>query len=269
LSRSAAQAKATDHGPSHKYLIQKNNKMKPPTNIKNILIQLFLAALLAGILTGCASTKVSNREQLVTDKIARPGTIWVYDFAATATDVPTNSALAGEDDLDTTPQTAEQIAEGEKLGDQIATELVAQIRSLGMPTEVASATSKLEVNDIVIRGYLLSIKDGSAAKRVAIGFGSGASELSTMVEGFQVTAEGQRKLGSGSIAANGSKSPGGVLGVATFLATKNPAGLIISGGMHIYGEASGSSKVEGRAKATAKEIADVLKQRFQQQGWIN
>jgi hypothetical protein len=38
--------------------------------------------------------------------------------------------------------------------------------------------------------------------------------------------------------------------------------------MKVYGEASGSSKVEGRAKSTAKEIADQLKLRFEQQGWI-
>jgi len=37
----------------------------------------------------------------------------------------------------------------------------------------------------------------------------------------------------------------------------------------VYGEESGSSKVEGRAKQTAKEIADVLKKRFQEQGWID
>ena len=45
-------------------------------------------------------------------------------------------------------------------------------------------------------------------------------------------------------------------------------GLIVSGGMKIYGEASGSSRIEGRAKATAKEIADVLEKRFEQEGWI-
>lgn len=39
--------------------------------------------------------------------------------------------------------------------------------------------------------------------------------------------------------------------------------------MKVYGEASGSSRVEGRAKDTAQEIADVLQQRFQDQGWIN
>jgi hypothetical protein len=39
--------------------------------------------------------------------------------------------------------------------------------------------------------------------------------------------------------------------------------------MHLYGEESGSSTVKGRAKQTAKEIADVLKKRFQEQGWID
>ena len=38
--------------------------------------------------------------------------------------------------------------------------------------------------------------------------------------------------------------------------------------MKVHGEMSGSSKVEGMAKQTAKEIADVLKKRFQEQGWI-
>ena len=231
-----------------------------------ILASCLFAALVAA---GCASTKMTNRQELVSDIIPRPNHILVYDFAATPADVPADSALAKEPNLDTTPQTAEQVAEGRKLGNQIASELVAQIRAMGMPAEQAAAGAKPQLNDLVIRGYLLSIKEGSAAKRVAIGFGSGASELRTMVEGFQLTAQGLRKLGSGSVDAGGGKSPGAALGVAAFLATANPAGLIVSGGMKAYGEASGSATVEGRAKSTAKEIADVLKQRFQDQGWIN
>ena len=62
--------------------------------------------------------------------------------------------------------------------------------------------------------------------------------------------------------------PGAAVGAATFLATANPAGLIVSTGMRVYGEASGKSKIEGRAEKTAKEIADVLKSRFKEQGWI-
>jgi hypothetical protein len=242
--------------------------MKTNRNLKSFTFALSLFAVLFA--SGCASTKITNREQLVTGKIPRPGTIWVYAFAATAAEIPANSALAGEPGLDTAPpQTAEQIAEGMKLGDQIATELTAQIREMGMNAEQASLATKPRINDIVIRGYLLSVEEGSGAKRVIIGFGSGKSSLSTLVEGFQQTATGLRKLGSGTVDAGGNKSPGMILGVATFLATKNPAGLIINGGMQAYGAASGDNTVEARAKATAKVIADALKKRFEEQGWIS
>jgi hypothetical protein len=218
---------------------------------------------------GCASTKVSNQEQLVSGVLPRPGHVWVYDFVATPSDLPADSPLAGESDVDTSPQTAEQIAEGKELGAEIASQLAAQIRAMGMPGLQATPGAVPQVNDLVIRGYLLSIKEGSAAKRVIIGFGAGGSELRTLVEGFQVTPQGQRKLGSGTVDSGGSKTPGAALGIATFLATANPAGLIISSGAKVYGEASGKSTVKGRAGATATEIAKVLKQRFAAQGWID
>ena len=219
------------------------------------------------LITGCASTKITNSEQLVTGFIPKPGTIWVYDFAATASDVPANSALAGED-LDTTPQTPEEISEGKQLGYQIAAQLVTQINAMGMHAAQASTLSQPQVNDIVLRGYLLSVKQGSTAARVLVGFGAGASSLNTLVEGFQVTPTGLRKLGYGTVDAKGNKSPGMSLGVASFLITKNPAGLIINAGVQAYGVASGDDSVTGRAKATAKVIADRLKERFTEQGWI-
>ena len=230
-----------------------------------IVLCLFALAMAAG----CAKTKVSNREELVTGPITRPPHIWVYDFVASPADLPPESALADEDDVDMTPLPPEQVAEGKKLGNQIAAELVTQINAMGMHAWQATPETKPQLNDIVIRGYLLSIKEGSAVKRVAIGFGSGASGLKTLVEGFQMTDHGLRKLGMGDVNAGGGKAPGASLGVATLLITKNPVGLIVTTGTKVYGEASGSSTVEGRAKATAKEIADVLKKRFQEQGWIN
>jgi hypothetical protein len=232
----------------------------------NLLVSCLFALVIAG---GSATADITNRVILVTGPLPQPGQIWVYDFAATPADVPANSALAGQPDLDTTPQTADQIAEGKKLGANIAAELVGLIHGMGMPAQRASTDTKPQLNDLVLRGYIISIKEGSAKKRFGIGFGEGASELKSAVEGFQMTTNGLRKIGSGDVNADGSKKPGTALGLAGFLATKNPAGLIISGGMHVYGEESGSSKVEGRAKQTAKEIAEALKQRFQEQGWIN
>jgi hypothetical protein len=218
---------------------------------------------------GCAETQVVGRERLVTERLPRPGHIWVYDFAATPAEVPAASSLAGQPVEHATPQTSEQIATGRHVGYALAGQLVEEIRGMGLPSERASSYTRPENNDIVIRGYLLSIDEGSATKRVAIGFGSGASELTTAVEGFQMTAQGLRKLGSAKIGAGAGKSPGAALGVVGLIATANPAGLIIGGGVKAYGEYTGSSKIEGRAKATAKEIAEVLKKRFQEEGWIN
>jgi hypothetical protein len=228
---------------------------------------LCLFALL--VVAGCASTKIADRDELVTEQLPKPAHIWVYDFAATANNVPADSAFAGQSSEHSTAQTAEQIATGRKVGAEIAAQLVEDIRALGMPAEQAGSDTRPQINDLVIHGYLLSIVEGSAEKRVAIGFGSGGSELKVAAEGFQMTAQGLRKLGSGTTDATGSKTPGTAVGIVSLLATHNPAGLIISSGMKAYGEKSGSSEVEGRAKQTAQEIADALKKRFQEQGWID
>src|SRR5208282_3911767 len=212
-------------------------------------IVLFLFALV--IVTGCASTKVTDRQQLVTGQIARPNNIWVYDFIATPADVPSDSDVAKQG----TTQTPEQIDMGRQLGAQIARELVADIQGMGLSAQEGTSGSSPQIGDIVIRGYLVSIVPGNAAERLVIGFGSGASELTTAVEGFQVTPQGLRKLGSGTVESGGSKTPGAALPAAVAIASGNPVGLIVSSGMKIYGEASGSSKIEGRAKQTAGEIA--------------
>jgi hypothetical protein len=103
---------------------------------------------------------------------------------------------------------------------------------------------------------------------MAIGFGSGASQLSVAAEGYQMTAQGLRKLGSGTMEAGGSKGPGAAVPLAVALATANPVGLIVGGGIKAYGEMSGKSKIEGRAKDAAKAIVEEMKPRLRQQGWI-
>jgi len=231
--------------------------------------QIVLCLLALLVIAGCASTKIDSRNELVTQKLPRPNTIWVHDFAARPSDVPAESALAGQDLEHSTPQTAKEIAIGRQLGDEIAAQLIEQINGMGMSAERAVTGTTPQINDLVIRGYLISFNQGSAEKRILIGFGSGASDLKVAAEGFQMTAQGLRKIGSGTTDSAGGKTPGADLGVLGLLATHNPAGLIISSGMKIYGQESGSSTVKGRAKQTAKEIADVLKKRFQEQGWID
>ncbi len=226
---------------------------------------LWLLAVL--VLAGCASTSVSNRETYAGPKLPRPDRIIVYDFAATPADIQATS-VAAEKAAGATPQTPEEIEEGRKLGAAVAKDLVADLQGMGLPAVEAAGQPPPKVNDIVIRGSFVTVEEGSAGERVLLGFGSGASELKTVVEGYRMTAEGLRKLGGGEVASGGNKMPGMVVPLAVAAATANPIGLIVVGGMKVYGEASGSSTVEGRAKATADEIAAELKVAAEKQGWI-
>ena len=216
-------------------------------------------------LAGCASVKVIDSENLVTEKLPRPNHILVYNFAATPADAP---ELAKQYAADDTPQTAEQIQLGRQLGAQIASEVAAAFRAIGLPADAVPIGTPLEMNDIVFKGYLISVQEGSAAQRVTIGFGSGASELRTAVVALLMTPQGMQRLGYGTGVAGGKMTRGGAMGVAGLVATGNPAGLIITSGMKAHGEVSGSSTLEGRAKDTAKEIAGRLRPRFREQGWI-
>ncbi len=83
-----------------------------------------------------------------------------------------------------------------------------------------------------------------------------------------MTANGLRKLGSGDVGSTGNKTPGMGVGLVSLLATHNPAGLILTTGMKVYGEESGSNTIQGRVKQAAIQIGDALKKRFQEQGWI-
>ena len=83
-------------------------------------------------------TTVTDRQQFVTGQLPRPQIIWVYNFVATAADVPANSALAGQYSAGATSQTAEQIATGRQLGAAIAASW-SEIRAMGLPATQAVA----------------------------------------------------------------------------------------------------------------------------------
>jgi uncharacterized protein DUF4410 len=223
------------------------------------------------MLVGCASTTVTRRTPMTARGLARPDQIWVYDFVATSSDMPTDSSLAGRVGNPSAPPTPEEMEAGRKYGAMIAQELVKDIQAMGLPAIEAGPGSSPQVGDGVIRGYIVSMEGsgaGNTVKRMVIGFGAGTAEMDTVVEGYVMTSQGLRRLGSGTLTSSGNKSPGLVVPAAMAVATANPVGLIIVGGAKIYGVASGRSGLEGRAKATADEIAAQLSIRFEDRGWI-
>jgi len=219
---------------------------RSPIRVAANLIALAMAA-------GCASTTETERENLATGNLMQPNHIWVHNFAAMPADVATQSSLANHGSQGAAPLTAQQIAEGRKLGSEIATQLIQQIQAMGLPATNASAASRPQVDDVVIEGSLLSIQQGASAEQVSIGLTAGASELKVAVEVYQMTAHGMRLLGYRDVDATGNKSP---------------AGLIVTSGKKLNGQESGST-IEGSVQQLVQEIAAALKKQFQKQGWIS
>ena len=77
------------------------------------------------VLSGCASTKVTQETSMAGQELARPNQIWVYDFIAAPAKVPVDSYISADLSAPTTPPTAEELETGRKVGALISKELVA------------------------------------------------------------------------------------------------------------------------------------------------
>lgn len=230
-----------------------------------------LTVLLVGLclLWGCASTEMTARRSNVgEERIARPSRIIVYNFAATPDDVPADSAIADLYARRATPQSDAEIELGRQLGRQVAAKLVQEILAMGMPAELADSGPPRQEGNIVLYGEFISIDEGSRAARMLVGFGAGAAELKTLVEGFQVTASGLRPLGSAEFRTAGGKLPGIVVPLGVGAATgRTRTTAVIAGGANIVQEL-GPESMRAAANRTAKDIAQILQDAFKKQGWI-
>ena len=232
------------------------------------LLRHSILLVLISFVAACASTEVTDRQVYDGEKLAKPAHIIVQDFTADPAKVPAQSNFAADNGLSAASPSPELLAETEKLGSALAEELVEKLRDAGLPAVRASDQPTPDVNDIVIMGYFVSVDEGSTAKRVIVGFGSGEAEIHVAVEGYQETPEGLRLLGSARVDDHGGKTPGLLLPAAIMAATASPIGLVVGGSVKLAGEITGSDTVEGSAKRTADEIAEQIEKAAQKQGWI-
>ena len=226
-------------------------------------------ACLIGLLSiaGCASSEVTSQNRYE-GELAKPARIVVYDFAATPQDVPPTSALAGLYATRDTPQSKEEIALGRELGALVAEKLTAELDSRGIPAVRAAEGNQPQIGDGVIKGGFVTVDEGSRLQRMLIGFGAGAAELRTLVEGYQQTAEGLSPLGSAEVEAAGGQMPGVLAPVGVGAAAGRAAtSAVISGAASTVREIDPET-LEGAADRTAEEVADIVEEAYRQRGWL-
>jgi hypothetical protein len=222
---------------------------------------LVLSCVLAAVVaSGCATTRVTpDGTAARAGRIAKPGRIIVYPFAATTADLAPDVQGSYVDGA----TSAQNARIGRELGIKVADYLVEEINEMKVPAEVGSAATQPRIGDIVIRGHFESIEQGNSARRWVVGFGSGKAELRTVVAAYQMTNYGLKRIGGGTVDTAGGKGPGLVTA-----ATANPVGLIVAGAAKVEGEASGRTTIDGAAERTADKIAERIEQRMEDEGWI-
>jgi len=204
--------------------------------------------------------------------LPRPQLILVYDFAtsspsAVALDRSIGARLlrmAGDEPI---------VTDEEKIAQEVArivTEnLVKQINDLGIPAQPGTVgTPPVAGPVLAIEGQFLSVDQGNRAQRMMIGFGAGASEVRTLVQIYETTAEGRRLVEDFYTTVKSSRKPGlGPMAGAGAAAGRAAETAAMSTGVGVM--TARSQTVEGDAKNTADEITKQLKKFFVEQRWIN
>lgn len=217
---------------------------------------------------GCASTKVSDRDEYAGGQLPKPRRIIVDDFVVTPNDLPSWAQARLEAEPPTKPMTPDELEAGRTLGSAVAAELVQKIDAMGMNAVRAAGQPAPQQNDIVMIGYFTSLETGSTVERVVVGFGKGDASLSTHAAAYRMNAGSLEKLGSGTVATGGGKSPGMILPAVVTIATANPIGLAVGGAVKAEGAMTGRGTIKASGKQTADKIAQILEVRFRDQGWI-
>ena len=231
-------------------------------------MMIFSAGML--LLASCASTNVAEQQSTAqAEGMARPERVLVYDFAGSRDDLPPDSAIVSYYDQRDVPQTQAEIDLGHKLGRLVAQALVKELTSAGIPAQLATEAPAARAGDAVIRGEFVVVKEGSRTKRVLIGFGAGAGQLSTLAEVYQVTPDGLSPLGATQVNAAGGKLPGMLvpLGFAAGSAASVATTAATSGASNVMQE-RGPESLDGAAQRTAKALASMAVDAYRKRGWL-
>jgi len=210
-------------------------------------VALFLAWTLS---TGCAQVDTNGTRRHTGPRLPPPREVVVYDFRPTRAQ-PSQGAEPS-DGLRSPAERALRTDVGKALADVVAEEL----RDRGIVANRRTGPIVTAPDSMAIGGHVVEIDEGSDAKRIFIGFGSGRSSLATAGQLYGRTENGMILLWEyQNTAASGAK-PGILTTLPIGMAVQGVTALVflLNGGMATLGELSSTSSAN--AKRMAKEMAD-------------
>src|SRR5262245_35998003 len=230
---------------------------------------LALTAIALTVMAGCARVSTESVQKSI-DVLPRPQLILVHDYQVSQDKVQLDSAISSrvKRTVEGTREAEDRLKIEQEVSRALTTTLVDEIRKLGIPTEPAAMASTVDGPTLSIEGQMVSIDEGNKAKRLVVGFGSGASEVRTLTQVYEApSGDGPRLVEDFYTTVKSSRKPG--FGpMAGFGAAAGAAASSMAAAGGVGAATALSQTVEADVKHGAKQIAKEIAKLCVQQGWI-
>ncbi len=233
------------------------------------------AILAAATLGGCATQVRSTGNYIAPAAqsgvtLPRPARAVIVGFAADPNQVGLDRAIGArlQRGFSGTDPDAQQAALAQDVQDSVVAALVSDLGKMGFAATVAQPGEEPRPGDLIVQGQITEIDQGNRARRLAIGFGAGKSEVQAAAQVTYVGPDGDpRLLQTYSASSNSGRKPGLGVGAASAAAQSTVVPLVVSGALGAHGEAT-KAGVAGEGQRLAHRISYNLGQLFVAQGWI-
>ena len=214
--------------------------------------------VVVALVAGCAQVNTTPLRRYRGPRLEAPRAVVVYDFEPTGESIGLES---GRDiEANEEGDSEENLANRREVGRVLADVLAEELEDRGILTSRKSGPVGVPPGSLVIGGQIVTVDEGSRAKRIFIGFGSGKSRLTSAAQLYAVTPTGPAVAWEyQNTAASGAK-PGVLTTLPIGIAVQGLTLLllVINGGLSAMGELSSSSTAN--AKRMAKELAESVEE---------
>ena len=219
-----------------------------------------LVSGLLGALGGCVhdtggnpitgGARVKDQKQTLPLSQAPAKQVYVYDFALEA------QATEPKTELLPRPRFLQKLTEDDpetharKVVDELATELVRNLRNAGFPAQRLARDAPLPKEGWLIRGLFIEAGTGDAPRRAIIGFGSGKTDMEVQVGVCDLTTDPNASFIVFGTITDPSRLPGGVV-------TRNP---YVVAAKFVMEKGAPGRDVQHTAKAITDELVKLRDQ---------
>jgi hypothetical protein len=224
----------------------------------------------AALLSGCR-TQVTTTGTYVAPSaaggpvLARPRRVLVQDFTVDWRTIQLDQGVAARLQRQTSGgnPNVTRVQLARSVQDAISDGIVDDLLKAGMAAERAPLDAQPGPGDLLVTGQITRVSEGNRTRRVAIGFGAGASEVFANVQLLQGAPRGEPMLlQTYDAESNSGRAPGMGAGAAA-----GAASTAIGAAGHAYAEA-GRTGVAAEGAELGDRVAHNLGVFFAQQGWI-